>query len=484
MRKLVARLFLICLALLGIFPSAGCKKTPKPYTRYEITAEYAPENRTLAGTAKVFFQNGTDNAISTLKFQLYANAYREKALYSPISPSVRDVAYYAGESFGETAISSVNGSKSWEVVGDDENILEVELIETLYPGDKVVIDISFLTKLAAVAHRTGVTKKTVNLGNFFPILCGYASGSFYETNYFSIGDPFFSDVADYKVRLTLPKDYTVAATGIAQEERVLESKKVCAMSALNVRDFAIVLSKSYRVLHAVSGGVELYYYYYADKEANRTFDAIKESFAYFEKTFGEYPYESYTVAETGFCSDGMSYPCLTMLSDSLQGEGRIRAVAHETAHQWWGSLVGNNSVENAWLDEGLAEYSMVAFFENHEKYEIKREDEVTAALKEYRSYYDVYGSVLGRTDTRMTRHLSEYVNEYEYRCLTYDKAVLLLDTARKSVGGKKFFAALRKYYESNRYKIASAGHLIGAFEKAGADVHGLFDGFLSGKGIL
>ena len=484
MKKIVARLCLICLTLMGIIPLMGCKKSPKAYTRYEITAEYAPENSTLAGTDKVVFQNGTENAISTLKFQLYANAYRENALYSPIAPSVRDVAYYAGEDYGETAISSVNGSKNWEIVGEDENILQVELIETLYPGDKTVLDISFVTKLAKVAHRTGVTKKTINLGNFFPILCGYGNGGFYETNYYSIGDPFYSDVADYKVRLTLPKDYTVAATGEAQEERVLETKKVCAMSVMNVRDFAIVLSKEFRVLHAVLGGVELYYYYYADKEPNRTFDVVKESFAYYEKTFGSYPYDSYTVVETALCYEGVSYPCLTMLSENVQDKARIRAVAHETAHQWWGGVVGNKPIENAWQDEGLAEYSAIVFFENHEKYEIKREDEVAAALKEYRSYYDVYGSVLGRTDTRMIRHLSEYVNEYEYRCLNYDKGVLLLDTARKSVGDKKFFAALRRYYQANRFKTVNAGHLIGAFEKSGAEVHGLFDGFLSGKGIL
>ena len=141
-------------------------------------------------------------------------------------------------------------------------------------------------------------------------------------------------------------------------------------------------------------------------------------------------------------------------------------------------------MENAWQDEGLAEYSAITFFENHAKYGILREDAVMGALKEYRSYYDVYGSVLGRADTRMTRRLSEYVNEYEYRCLNYDKAVIMFDTLRKSVGDKKFFAGLRKYYESSRYKMASVGSLIGAFEKVGADVHGLFDGFLGGKGIL
>ena len=484
MRKFIARLCLICVLAVGILPSVGCQKIPKAYSRYEITAEYSPENRTLAGTVKVVFQNGTESALSALKFQLYGNAYRKNALYSPISIGYRDSAYYVGESYGETSVSSVNGSKSWEIAGEDENILQVELMELLYPGDKVVLDISFLTKLAAVAHRTGITQNTVNLGNAFPILCGYRADGFCETVYSSVGDPFYSDTADYKVRLLLPKEYDVAATGLAEEERVLESKKVCAMSAENVRDFAVVLSEKYRVMHAVLGGTELFYYYYADKDAAATFDAMKESFAYYERTFGEYPYESYTVAETGFCYAGAEYPRLTMLSDCLTGTERIRAVAHETAHQWWYAVVGSNGLENAWQDEGLAEYSAITFFENHAKYGLLREDAVTGALKEYRSYYDVYGSVLGRADTRMSRGLSEYVNEYEYRCLNYDKAVIMFDTLRKSVGDKKFFAGLRKYYESNRYKMASVGSLIGAFEKVGADVHGLFDGFLSGKGIL
>ena len=484
MRKFVARLCLLCMLLVGVLPNVGCKKMPKTYTRYEITVEYSPENRTVAGTVKVVFQNGTENALSALKFQIHGNAYRENALYSPVSIGYRDSAYYAGESYGETSVLSVNGSKGWEIVGEDENILQVELMESLYPEDKVVLDISFLTKLATVAHRTGIAKNTVNLGNFFPILCGYRADGFCETVYSSVGEPFYSDVADYKVRLLVPKEYEVAATGIAEEERVLESKKVCAMSAENVRDFAIVLSEKYRVMHAVSGGTELFYYYYADKDAPATFDVIKESFAYYERAFGEYPYESYTVAETGFCYGSAEYPRLTMLSDRLTGVERVRAVAHATAQQWWYAVVGSDGVENAWQDEGLSAYSAITFFENHPKYGLLREDAVTSALKEYRSYYDVYGSVLGRTDTRMTRRLSEYVSEYEYRCLNYDKAVILFDTLRKSVGDKKFFAGLRRYYDSNRYKMASVGSLIGAFEKTGGDVQGLFDGFLSGKGIL
>ncbi len=475
---------LACCLLVGAGAFSGCKEEVKKSTKYEITAEYVPENRTLAGAVKVTFENNTNEELSVLKFNLYPNAYRKEALYTPISKTYEQSAYYAGESYGEMVISSVNGSKNWEVMGEDENILYVYLERSLYPGDSVVLDIGFMTKLAQANHRTGVTAHTVNLGNVFPILCGRKNGGFYECVYYSDGDPFFSECADYKMTLTLPKEYVAASTGEITSERGLESKKVYTMSALSVRDFALVLSKEYKSLRKEVGDTQLLYYYYADEEPEKTFAAIEESFAYFENAFGEYPYPTYTLAETGFCFGGMEYPALSMLSEDVEGEERSRAVVHETAHQWWGCVVGSDQIENAWQDEGLAEYSAVLFFEEYEKYGFTREQIVTDALREYRSYYDVYGSVLGRADTRMTRHLKEFLSDYEYHSIAYDKGVILFDTLRKSVGDKKFVGALKRYYANGKFACVSTGTLIGSFEKSGLDVHGLFDGFLNGKGVL
>ena len=106
---------------------SGCKKQTKVDTKYEITAEYSPENRILTGTAKVTFENCGEGEISVLKFQMYPNAYRKDALYKPVSTSYADGAYYAGESWGEMSISSVHGSKNWEIMGEDKNILCVFL---------------------------------------------------------------------------------------------------------------------------------------------------------------------------------------------------------------------------------------------------------------------------------------------------------------------------------------------------------------------
>lgn len=482
-RCLSGLLAAVCIAV-GLCALTGCKKKAKSHTRYEITAEYAPENRTLAGTAKVTYENGDDGAVSLLKFRLAPNAYRKDALYSPVSTALHAAAYYEGESYGEMVISSVHGAKSWEVMGDDENILYVYLPETLYQGDKIVLDIGFLTKLAAVNHRTGVSERVVNLGNFYPVLCGVKNGGFYETVYYAEGTPFYTDAADYFLTLTLPKDYVVAVTGGDVTGRTLESKKVCTAACSNAREFALALSRAYKRLETDVGGKTLAYYYYADETPQVTLDTAAHAFTYYERMFGAYPYAVYSLAETGLCLDYAAYSGLSFLSDGLRDFDRAAAIAESLARQWWGECVGSDQIENGWQSEGLAAYASACFFDAHTEYGVRRDDLVAKSLQEYRSYYDVYGSVLGRTDTRMTKHLSEFVNGYEYRCIAHDKAVVMFDTLRKGVGDKKFFAALKRYYGANRFDMASVGALVGAFEKSGVDVHGFFDGFLQGKAIL
>ena len=62
-------------------------------------------------------------------------------------------------------------------------------------------------------HRFGYNDNSVNLANFYPIACVYRDGAFVADPYYSTGDPFFSEVADYNVKLTAPKELTGAFTG-------------------------------------------------------------------------------------------------------------------------------------------------------------------------------------------------------------------------------------------------------------------------------
>ena len=99
--KKIACFVLACIVFATGFIFYACKKEENAHNRYEITVEYAEETKTLMGTAKVTFENRTDNEISILKFQLYPNAYRKGALYAPISIAQETEGYYDGESYGE-----------------------------------------------------------------------------------------------------------------------------------------------------------------------------------------------------------------------------------------------------------------------------------------------------------------------------------------------------------------------------------------------
>ena len=476
---------LFALLFFGFFPSlSACQKEQNPHSRYEITAEYMPKSGTVTGTVKVRFENRTDNELSALKFQLYANAYRQNALYHPVPTSTQNAVFYKGESYGETNITSVNGAKNWEIDGEDENILCAYLEQSLFPGDEVVLDIAFRVKLAHAKHATGIAPRAVNLGNIFPVLCGIKNGGFYETVYQSVGEPFYTDLADYTVHLKTPKEYAVCSGATETAVRILESKKEHTLTLENARDFALTLSTAYRTESETVGGITLNYYHFNDKNASKVMSLVKEAFAHFQKKFGAYPYPCFTLAQTGIVTSAPSYTAFAMLGEDWDEAQTTREIVHAIASQWWSNIIGADRVENAWQAVGLSAYTSLTFFEEYEKYAVAREDEVGKSLKEYRSYYDVYGSVLGRTDTKMSRRLREFINEYEYQCLEIDKAVVMLDTLRKSVGDKEFFHGLKGYYNACKFKRVLPADLIGAFERSGLDVAGFFESFLEGKAIL
>ena len=161
-----------------------------------------------------------------LEFNLYGNAYREGAAFAPVSRSYRAKAYYNGDSYGNMEIAEVSPCAAWEVCGQDENILRVELEKPVPPGGEAALTIRYTLTLAEVEHRTGIARHAVNLGNFYPVLCVYEPEiGFYECEYYSHGDPFYSECADYFVEFTAGAEYVVAASGAVSAATAAGSKK-------------------------------------------------------------------------------------------------------------------------------------------------------------------------------------------------------------------------------------------------------------------
>lgn len=463
----------------------GCKNSEKEITTYDIKCSF--EENKLTASQTVTFYNDTDKVLEQLKFNLFANAFRKDAKFSPVSAGHQSQCYPNGASYGGMEITAVTDGEQmleYQISGEDKNILCVALKEELFPDESVVVCIDFTTTLANVVHRTGINANTVNLANFYPILCAIDEQGFYECVYYANGDPFYSEIANYNVEFSVSNEYVVAGAGELVEEIVSKGLKTYKYQLNNARSFTMVLSKNYKTLTHNQTGIPITYYYYDDANPEKSLEYAVKSVTLFESLFGEYPFKTYTVVQTEFVQGGMEFSAFSMISDNLEEKAYGEVIVHETAHQWWQAGVGNNEIEYGFLDEGLAEYSVVCFYENYPEYGLSRGQLIKSSETTYKTYCTVSDKLFGKVDTSMVRSLDQFKSEYEYVNLAYVKPCIMYDNLRSTAGEQKFFNSLRSYYTENLYEIATPDDLISAFIKCGVDADGYLRSFFDGKAVI
>ena len=339
---------------------------------------------------------------------------------------------------------------------------------------------TYTVTLANVRHRLGWTQNTVNLGNFFPVLCAFAAEGQDCTPYYNVGDPFVSDVANFDVTLSVNDKYVVAASGALAEASQLDGGVKYRYTAQAVRDFALVMSDKYKKISKNVGEVTVSYYYFADDDAETTMDRACGALAYFSEKIAPYPYAHYSVCETEFCYGGMEYPCLSMVSSG--GKYYADAVIHETAHQWFYGVVGNDQIRNPWMDEGLAEFLTCLYMDYAQITPLSQS--VLNNVKTYTTYVDVLNNYYHDVDTTF-RSLDKFANDNEYVVMTYVKGSLLFNTLYETLGERKFFAALSDYYDKCAMTVATPQQMTDSFCKVGGkETASIFHSYAQGKEII
>ena len=487
MKKVFLAIFAIFLGL-GVY---GCglnlEKEAKNLNIYTANLNYDHINQRLSGDLEVEFVNNTNSTLQILKFNLYPNAFREGSNQNVISLASYADCYYNGKSYGNIEIESVSANGSaleFEVSGEDENILEVRLDNKLEPSKKAKVAIDFVIQLPNISHRFGYGENTVNFGNFLPTLCVLENGDFVEILYSSNGDPFYSDVANYNIKVEYDKSFTLASTGERLSTTEENGRLTANITAKAVRDFAMIFSTKFQVLTANAGDVKVNYYYYNDQTPETSLKTSKLAIETFSSLFGEYPYPVMNVAQANFCIGGMEFPNLVFIGDTIEEyETYQYVIVHEIAHQWWYGVVGNNQTAHSWLDEGLAEYSSALFFEKNKGYETTYESLVKRANTSMSVYQTVFETVYGENnDESMNRSLEEFKTETEYVYNAYIKGFLLYDSLASLLSEKVVVKCLKNYYQTYAFKIATPELLIASFEKTtSCNLEGMFDSWLKGK---
>ena len=482
--------FLCCVALMFCGCSAGnfFAKYGKNITTYTLNLSLKSKTE-LQGEEIIDYKNTTANILNEVYFHIYPNSFSDVAINKPVSKLYQSKAYPNGFSAGKIDILNASAGKetcSFALENTDKDLLKITLNSPLYPNDFVKIKLSFNVTIPNVVHRFGWNDKTINLGNFYPIACVFDENGWDKNPYNSNGDPFYSNLANYAVCINYPSNLILASSGTQTQTTQQDKTKTTKITAKAVRDFAMVLSSEFKTKSVDVNGTQILYFYYNDTQSEKSLETAKKALCTFNQKYGAYPYPVLSVVENGFLYGGMEYPMLVMISDSLDKyDDYTNTIIHEIAHQWCYGVVGNNEFEYGSLDESLAEYSVVVFYENNPEYEIKRDVCIKNAITSYTLFVDVYKDVFKQVDTSMNRRLDKFNTEPEYVYASYVKGMIMFDDVRNLIGDKNFFASLKNYYKQYAGKNATPQNLIAVFENTSHKrLAGIFESYLNGSAII
>lgn len=433
-------------------------------TVYKIDARYDDTSKTVTGHMRVLVPNGSETPWERLVFHVYPNVFREWEFSDAAAP----------QSEGGINVTDVTVGGLAADAKVDHTIMEIALPEPLAAGQKTEVGMAFTLQLPEGGMRLNHTGQTAFLAQWYPMLAVYGQEGWHRDPYTETGDPFFTEMADFHVSLNVPKGYEVISTA---DDSKYKKQKTTTLSQRNVRDFAVVITKDYKSKSGKVGDTDVHLWY-TDKMhdvADEMLAAAENGLAFFNETFGSYPYPEIDVVlgESGHGIAGMEYPGLVTSIDRVvtrEGEApATQVVAHELAHQWWYGLVGSNQVKEPWLDEGLTTFSESLYMR-----EVEGEDE-RAWFRQVKDKSDEIHEKKGLT---VVERLYDYPEQL-YALMVYARPAAMMWDLVEKIGQDRVMEILRTYFERYQYRIATTEDFIQvASDVSGEDLRPFFDKWL------
>jgi Peptidase family M1 domain len=323
----------VAVAALSACPApAALPAPPENRPTYTMAVSIAASKKIVHGTSRVSF--ALDKASDRIVFRLWPNM--------PVQRRVGARLDVANVRVGGAAVTTMEPDPTTLV-----------LMRPVRTGERVTVSMSWTLRLPRTPTERLASRVGVRLGSFFPLLAWSGSDWALDPPAPQL-ETWTSPVADFDVKIAVPKGMSVFASGANLGRG--------RWHAVAVRDFALqagsfkVARRIVRVPSPVVvtvAAASKYTYLPA------YLSAAARALTTFSQRYGPYPWRTYTVVvEADRSTMGDEYPTLVFISTDLGAS----VVTHETAHQWFYSLVGNNQARDPWLDESLAEWATDRLF--------------------------------------------------------------------------------------------------------------------------
>ncbi|NTW00434.1 MAG: M1 family peptidase [Oscillochloris sp.] len=447
----------------ALIPSAsGDLASATNWDRYTIIAALNPSELTTQGSLTLTMVNRYGVDLNQIYFHLYPNHPDFGGRLDVTSASVNGVPVASGTEHRDT-------------------LLRLDLQAPLAPGEhaQVVLGFTSSTPRGASDETFGASNFEAgvwSIANFYPILARYFVDTGWDTRWIeSRGDFVVSGMALYDVTIDAPNGWKLVSTGVSiNDEPVNEQVHRQRFVSGPQREFYLGALQGLESAETVVDGTRIvsYYQHGSANSGKHGLEVAKQSLRAFNARYGAYPLAELEVVQAALTQFfGMEYPGIVLIEQNLYTSGEREldtTIAHEIAHQWWYSQVGNDAQGEAWLDEGLASYSQVIYYEEIGKPQ-KAADELTFFRNAFRT-----GRAAGR-DAPLDSPTSNLGNGRYYPVI-YAKAPLFFHALRQQIGDKGFAQFLQNYYRAFRYQeIAGPDLLRIAQESCGCDLNPLYE---------
>jgi hypothetical protein len=302
--------------------------------RYALDVAFDRRRFALAGTERIAFRNVGPDTLTSVWIRAWANAFGGCGAHRA------QVAVTAGGTLVARRRSCT--------------AIEVRLARPLASGGNASIALRIRITTPSRADRFGRFHGAAYFGNAIPVLAVADRRGWQLPPYTFAGESFYSLTSSWRVRLRVPAGLQVASTGTQAGGRAGGAVTLVAPRA---RDFMLVVGR-FTVRTAQAGPVRLRRFSTpgtSAADARRALATAALGMRRYAQWYGPYGRPEVDLvagpAEVAHGGVAMEYPELVLTPS------QSTAVAHELAHQWFYSIVGDDQWSEPWLDESFAEFS-------------------------------------------------------------------------------------------------------------------------------
>jgi len=363
-------------------------------------------------------------------------------------------------------------------LGERDTPRVIPLDPPLPPGASVEMELQFSTAAERGMYASygafGFQDTVFSGPEWYPALSVYQPGKGWWTERPSpTGDAAFTETGLYEIYLTVPEKFVVAISG-SELEHFPGGSGLMTYHIVSgpMRDSMLVASPDFgKITNEIDGiTVNVYFWPGGEAAAEEVVQIASDALHVFNEKFGPYPFAEFDVAET-FNYTAIEYPGIIVVADRYwkRGDQFLEvSTAHEVGHQWFYSLVGNNQVDEPWIDESLTSFTEYVYVR-----EIQGEKRFQDYVQSDRDWYNYYKSS-GAPDLVLDLPVSAY-SENNYGVIIYTKGPLFYQELEKTLGQDRFFKAIQLYFSRMRYEVATSRDVLSAFEDAtGEDLDAIF----------